>query len=260
MEGLIEKYYIGFLNILGFLPVTGPGNYFVTILFQFIIVSPAIYLLYKKSPVIMLLSLFSIDFLFQLIAPHLNIFSEYPYLYSGCIFRYFSVIALGFYIHQDLIQDNCINLKKKNRFILICLPLSIIYLIAFFFYYQPFPLFSEMWGFQNIISFFYPLVLTILFLNLKEERFFKKNNGLLVIGRSSYHIFLFQILFFGFGFSFVNIFNQINAFVFSNYLFNLCIGSILNILFNVGSGLVFYYAEKYLRKMIKGKKRGENLI
>ena len=54
-------------------------------------------------------------------------------------------------------------------------------------------LFSDMWGFQNIISFFYPLVLTVLFLNLKEERYFKKNllfNKLLIIGRASYHIFL----------------------------------------------------------------------
>ena len=210
------EYYIGYGYFIGVLPVSGPGNFFVTILFQYIFIAPFIYLLYQISPKLMLVTFFSIDILFQLIAPNSSIFNNYPYLYSASIFRYFSAIALGFYISEDYIKNGSVKImSEKNKFILIGLCVSIIYLFLSRFTQQPFPLFLEMWGSQNVLSFFYPLAIIIFILNHNFIKYAGSNiyDIVLKIGKASYHIFLVQILWFGFGLSFVKLITEDNLLI-----------------------------------------------
>lgn len=149
-----NNFYIGWFSLIGLLPVSGHGNYFISLLFQFMFVAPLIFLVYKKSPKLMLIIMFSIDILFQLIAPHISIFKVYPYLYSACILRYFSAIALGLYVSEELLNRKYIDvMSKKNRFILVGIPISVTYLFITNLT-QSFFLFSDAWRSQNVISFF----------------------------------------------------------------------------------------------------------
>ena len=114
---------------------------------------------------------------------------------------------------------------------------------------QPFFLFSEAWGFQNVISFFYPLLLIVIMLKIFPEK--TDNivlNSLATIGKASYHIFLIQILFFGFSLSFVR---------FVNYD-DLCImgpiAILANVIFTIILGFVFYYFEKSFKVKLIAKK------
>jgi len=227
------KYYIGFGYFIGFLPVTGPGNYFVFMLFQYIFIAPFIYLFYQKQPKIMLITFFLIDISFQLITPYISIFNNNPYLYSANILRYFSAIALGFYICDDFMKNGYVKImSRKNEFMLIGFCISIIYLFLARFTWQPFPLFPELWGFQNVLSFFYPLLIIIFVLNSNFSNY--KSNIIykicLEIGKASYHIFLVQILFFGFGLSFVALITKDNLLIigpiaiFANLILVLTIG------------------------------------
>ena len=232
-----NKFYIGWLSLIGRLPVPGPGNYFVSILLQYIFIFPLIYILYKKSPKLMLITLFSIDTLFQLVAPYLSIFDSVPYLYSACIFRYFSAIALGLYISEDLLTSGHIEiLSKKNRFILIGIPISIVYLLMARFTRQPFFLFSDALAFQNVISFFYPLLLVVVMLRIFPD---KTDNALLnslaTIGKASYHIFLIQILFFAFCLSFVRFVNWVNLWIIGP------LAILANVISVIILGLIFYF-------------------
>jgi peptidoglycan/LPS O-acetylase OafA/YrhL len=244
-----NNFYIGWLSLIGKLPVSGPGNYFVSIVLQYIFIFPLIYILYKKSPNLMLITLFSIDFLFQLVAPYLAIFDNVPYLYGACIFRYFSAIALGLYISEDLLTSRHIELlSKKNRFILVGVPISIVYLFMARFTRQPFFLFSEARGFQNVISFFYPLLLVVIMLRFFPEK--TDNvilNSLATIGKASYHIFLIQILFFGFGLSFVRFVNWDNLWVIGP------LAILANIISATILGLIFYFFEKNFKVKFREK-------
>jgi len=233
--GIIHKdYYIGWLWLIGFLPVTGPGNYFVSIMLQHIIIIPMIYHLFLKFPKSIIIILFSLDIFFQLIAPYITILETYPYLYSACILRYFSAIALGLYISKSSIKLIDIEYKSVN-WLSIGFIISALYLFMARFETQPFPLFLDSWGSQNIISFFYPLFLVIFmykFFPKKAESYFLKL--LAMIGKASYHIFLVQIIFFGFGFSLVKFVS------YDNLLISAPIVVFLNVALNLFLGFCFY--------------------
>lgn len=245
-------YYVGWQWIIGLLPVSGPGNYFVTILIQYIFVAPLIFLFYEKSPKLAIGALFAIDIIFQISAPHIQIFKSDLYLYSACIFRYFSALALGFYIAKEFLRTGHIDLKgSNNRFILLLFPVSVAYLVMWRFTQQPFPLFLDVWGEQNVFSFFYPLMLVILAFNnwqrihLEEHR--RLNSALVKIGEASYHIFLVQMLFFGFGLSFyggshLHVPFVGHAVMHIRYLSQLA-GIVLNLICTISLGFVFFFIE-----------------
>lgn len=201
--GLLKNYmlgeksiYLGYHSILGQLPTTGPGNYFISIIFQFIILFPIIYRIFVYNPKLMLLICFILDFSFQLTAPYISIFVDTPYLYSANIFRYLSAIALGLWISNNFSVS-----AKRNRFILFGSILSMTYLFAYNISSYQFPYFLHNWKTQNILSFFYPSLLVMI--GMKILPTVSKNRILIFlgfIGKASYHIFLFQILYFASGF------------------------------------------------------------
>ena len=136
-----KEFYFGWLYLVGRLPVIGPGNYFASILLQYILVGPLIYYFYRKTPVATILVLYLIEILFQIIVPHISIFENTKYLYSACIVRYFSAIALGLYLSNFLIKKNMTFSIKKNWVLVIGLLVSVLYLLNARCNRQPFTLF-----------------------------------------------------------------------------------------------------------------------
>lgn len=185
------------LSFIGvFPPSGGPGDYFVSDLIQLIIVAPVVYYCMKKSPQKFLVFFLFMNLLFELVAPT---FPLYDMMYRRCIFRYLGLIALGFYISDDFLKNMYIDLKeKKYRWMIPLSAFSFLYLI--YFNANSFYLFRPEWITQNILSFFYPVLLVILILNYytKISRKIGKKiiTPFLLLGRASYHIFVVQIFYF----------------------------------------------------------------
>ena len=235
---LRNNYYIGFESLIGSLPVSGPGNYYVTIVIELLIIAPILIYFYKKTPRLLIVGMVLSDLFFELLAPHLSLFANNSYLYEACILRYFAAIALGMFIAEEYLRNGEVNLKnKKYLIVLLFLPIAIIYLCLGLFFQQPFPFFETEWGTQNISSFTYTLVIVTILLNSKIEKYFssKTLSIFTLIGKSSYHIFLVQILFFGFGLSIINILPSQNM-----YIFLIAPAIAANLIIIISFGIFFY--------------------
>lgn len=182
-----EEYYVGWMNLIGLMPKSGAGNYYITILIQFIFLAPILYWSFKKNPKLTIFTFFLIDILFQVLAMR---FITNGYIYSGSIFRYFSALSIGMWIAKDF------DLKSKSNIWIIagCL-VSVTYL--FIGNTFDIPLFNESWKTQNLLSFFYPAVIILISLNYLSNSLNNHVSKLFsLLGRASYHIFLVQMIYF----------------------------------------------------------------
>jgi peptidoglycan/LPS O-acetylase OafA/YrhL len=231
------EIYWGWQIAIGLLPYSGPGNYFVTIMLQFIFLAPLIMWLYRKSPVAMLVTLFGIDLAFEFAAPH--IFAGNDYLYRACIFRYFAAIALGLWIGNEFLTTGRVSFwSKRSALIWFLLPLSLWYLFEAQYIKQPFSLFKPEWSSQNIISYAYVALLVILL--IKAWQYLSKINltPILRLGNASYHIFLVQILYF-----------TSIAYIYAPS--SLVLRLIVNIVACCALGLAFQAVEQRILRMLK---------
>lgn len=172
----------GWLTLFGYLPYTGPGNYFVSVMLQFIFIFPLLNYGYKKNPWLVLFLSIILNVIFEFIAKHFEFSS---YVYNASIFRSLSAIVLGLWIigNYDI---------RKNYFMVCGSILSILYLL---FVHLGSKSFSFI-GTQNSLSYFYPALLVMLglkYLPVYSGRIYK---FLCMTGKASYHIFLTQIAWF----------------------------------------------------------------
>jgi peptidoglycan/LPS O-acetylase OafA/YrhL len=246
--------YIGALNIVGVLPVSGPGNYFITLVFQFIFVFPLIYFGYKKAPKLTIVMCFVVNLAFELSA--LFVFaSGAEYLYKANILRYLSAIALGLWISDDFDL-----FSTRNRFILLGAPVSIAYLLlsdivafpnAAGTYTTINPWFLPEWYTQNMVSFFYPTLLVLI--GIRYLPVTTKNPAASMLahcGKLSYHIFLFQIVYFAFYFILLQNTPVINASDKYPYM-AISLALLGNIILCVIGGSLFYKIENRSKKYLK---------
>lgn len=251
--GLLAKktLYFGWLSLLGLLPVTGPGNYFFSIIIQFIFISPLIFYLYKKNPIMMLLGCYFLNFGFELLVPHFSIFDTLPYLYSASIFRYLFAMALGLFVSEEYLSSRHINLfSYKNYAILLMLPFSIFYLYLGHFYWQPFWFLRHDWGTHNIVAVPYVFVLTVILLNFNYQKWLNRylTQAIAAIGKASYHIYLVQMLFLGFKLD-------------SRFQVSPISLAIIDLTLTVTIGLFFYYLQNNVeRLMIMKRKKHAHLV
>ena len=234
---LKQEIYIGPKNLIGYLPITGPGNYYISILIQYIILVPLLYYFYKKNRAISILGSFILNFVGEVL---INYIVQDNYIYSACIVRYLFLIYLGFYLYDTIIQNNFETSSRKIKFFLIVgFILSLLYLIIE--KYWKIPIFNQRWSKQLFLGNFYPIGLVYLMMRYLPE----KTGKLDKIGKASYHIFLIQILYF--------IYNPIEK----NLKLDTMSGTTRNILLavlNIGIciliGLLFYMIEEKWRKII----------
>jgi len=190
--------------MVGIMPTYLPGNYFVSLILQLIFIAPLLYYFFTRSPGLALIATFAIDLGFELSGPYI------PYsVYSICILRYLAALGLGFYIAPELLSKGKLDLMDR-RFVFI-VPLAAMSAIFLVLYNSSsFPLFRAEWGTQNLLSFFYPMLLVVLLFrfHLYVSRI-DRRHLLELLGRASYHIYLVQMLYFGFVVS--SLFTVVNA-------------------------------------------------
>jgi len=246
--------------IMGILPFWGPGNWFIPIIFEAILIMPLLYKGFSSKPIWRILTLvacFTIEIAAQLFiffyfgTPPFPTWGIYfSFLFVICsVFIYLSAIGLGmwFSLGHDITE-------KRNLFMWILFPLSTVYLIAYqFFNFR----FEFIRGDYNLFVFPYSAFLFLIVMKLLPEK--SKNRvtkPIAWIGRSTYHILLTQILYFGivvaiwgdhycasiFG---INPFNQLVCF---SYL-------LINWVICIPIGVFWCVIETKIREWLSEKKR-----
>lgn len=237
--------YLGPYLLAGFLPINGPGNYFISIIFEFLVVFPLMYIAYLRHPKLLILG----SFLFALMFELLRLPSE---IYSISIIRFFPLIALGLYMSTDQKL-----FAKRNRWLF---PLGIfsgIYIVLvnqFDYNFTVFGIsFAQMTKSQNLFSCFYTALLTLLGIHVMPKRDHWSYIAIASIGKASYHIFLVQIIYFGINKYFKTDYHSlIDIFTISN------IETILiNLLICIIVGILFYNFQEWLT--IRHMKNAEKL-
>lgn len=232
-----RNIYIGPENLIGYLPITGPGNYYISILIQYTILAPLLYYFYKKNRVISIIGSFIVNFVGEVL---INYIVQDNFIYSACLVRYLFLIYLGFYLYDTIIQNNFeISSRKVKFFLIVGFILSLLYLIMD--KYWKIPIFNQRWSKQLFLGNFYQIGLVYLMMRYLPEKVGKLDR----IGKASYHIFLVQILYF-----ICNpIEKNLSQDVMSGTTRNILL-AVLNIGICILIGLLFEKIEEKWRKMI----------
>ncbi|MHB0976365.1 MAG: acyltransferase family protein [Candidatus Aquicultorales bacterium] len=191
--GLLIGFYrggvsIGWMTLAGELPVSMPGNYFLTLLLQFILVFPFVFGAYDRRPAGTLLAAVTAALAFELAAPRIAFLVSNPFFYRASILRYFPALVLGMWIsgHPNIGS-------RSNRFISAGAVVGAAYLLAVSILGYRFPLFFPDPNAPGVASVFYAG-----FLVLAGIRWLPDGPVPVLekVGRLSYHIFLGQMVFF----------------------------------------------------------------
>lgn len=236
--GLLLKkdIYIGIKSLILYLPITGPGNYYITLLLQYIILAPLLFYCYKKRPFKSIIYALIINVIGEII---INIIFKDNYLYSANIVRYVFLILLGFLLYDLLINKQYKEIKNAKKVMIVGFVISFIYLIIDIFW--QIPIFNKVWSKQLFLANFYPI--GIVFLIMKYMKVYEIKS-IAYIGKASYHIFLVQMIYF--------IYNPIGKILNLYQLNNVTKGIVLliiNLITCILLGILFYKIEEKWRKI-----------
>lgn len=199
-------------TLIGWLPFWGPGNWFIPVLFSSILVLPLVYRGYISYPKLTVLLCFLSEILLQLF-----LFYNVPLVLVGGHWQYTSYEAAFI---TSVIRTNVLFLlpavglglwftdspsitAKRNWAMWVALPLSVIYMIAYqFLGYRAYVIegvyrHNLIWGDYTFLVVPYSAFLFLLamrYLPLTPQT--RLQTVIQRIGRASYHILLFQILYY----------------------------------------------------------------
>ncbi len=192
----------GIINLfIGILPFWGPGNWFLPVIFQSILIMPLLYKGFSKKPGLTLALTFLIEIAMQITVfffiGEITTWEEVHLLnmFMMSILFYLSAVGLGIWFsfgHKLTI--------KRNLFMWIIFPISLAYLIAYQFYgfrfrIEGFPLLR---GDYHFLVFPYSAMLVLLAIRfLPQKSDWRISKSISLIGKSTYHILLTQILGYG---------------------------------------------------------------
>ena len=161
-------------------PIYGPGDYFILVLFQFILFSPILVWLFRKNWKATLTSAFLVNLAYELSYASLQVG-----VYHESIFRFIVLIVLGFWFSSEWYKKDLVKiLAVFSMFYLLSLPFN-----------------NYLGGYidraESVFAAFYTLFLVATFKEKYDER--KSDWLLLWLGRISYYLFLIQMVFFSEG-------------------------------------------------------------
>jgi peptidoglycan/LPS O-acetylase OafA/YrhL len=184
--------HFGPLIAVGVTPLTGPGNYFVTIAFEFVLVFPILFWAFQRAPRATVIACFAIDAGFELLAPSL-FEGAYPYGYDASILRYLGQIAIGLWIASHPRPAD-----RANRWIVVLAPASIAYIVVQQLEPSAFSwLRNDFGATTNFLAAFYAGALVLAGLRFLPRRaVHAPTAAVAALGRASWHVFLVQMIWF----------------------------------------------------------------
>jgi peptidoglycan/LPS O-acetylase OafA/YrhL len=179
--------------IVGLFPIDGPGNYFVTLLFEFVVAFPLIFWGLRRWPVPTLLLCLALNGAFEALAHRLGFFAANPYADASSLLRFLFLVALGGF---------CAAIPTRRALGSPWLWGGVLLSVAYLALLEAdSPALTAADGSQpgyNLLTACYAACLVLLgiaFLPVLADRPGVRLGS--VLGRASYHIFLVQIAWFG---------------------------------------------------------------
>ncbi|GAB3537857.1 acyltransferase [Pontibacter brevis] len=181
--------------LIGLLPLTGPGNYFVTLILQSILFFPIIDYLFQRQPALTVVLLVVLEVLFLLWSSQSAFFMSRDFLYSAALPRYFSAIAFGLVLSRAILQPFRVALFSL---LMAVAAAGCLYLYRMVYADLKLDYVLATWQTQCVLTFGYAAAMVwILFGALPVNSDNKLLQFFSVLGKASYHIFLIQIVYFG---------------------------------------------------------------
>lgn len=183
----------------------------MTLILEFILIFPLLYRVFQINPKLGLFVGFSIELVFQLVAPIIPLFRTYPYLFDTSIFRYFFAISLGLWF-----SGNHNLFAKRNSFVWAGTPVSIMLLFLYIFYGFTvfYPGEHGWWGIQNLLLDFHIALVFLIGMRLLPSTGELQSKTAHTIARPfiavadrTYHILLVQTAYFFLYFIHVDLIN-----------------------------------------------------
>jgi hypothetical protein len=243
----------------------GPGNWFIPVLFQSILLIPLLYWFFIKSPILTLTLCFIIEFsmhlfLFFFIGPiiSLDLWNKEIY-FRQTILVVLSAIGMGLWFSRD--HD---LFSKKNLFVWSLFPFSLVYMIAwdFFNFRLEFDGSGIVRGDYNYITFIYSALIFLIVLRLVPKNPHNwMSKSISAMSKSTFHVYLTQDVFYitlyilyndvwiapGFN-GLVNVFGIVSDDFLTNIGF-----LIINWIICFSVGVFWWYCEHKFLKLIKRK-------
>lgn len=179
--GILKQDAIGVLSLL-LSGGKGPGGYYYSFMIQFIFIFPLIYMVVKKNPRNGLIYCLMFNIIYELLAVayHMNY-----RCYSQLLFRYTFLIAFGVFMYFN-------KQPIKKRCYAIGFVIGLTFLICHH-YFGFNPLIFTMWSSTSCIAVLYVLPFLAFCVNRLGSL---RIPPLEAIGKSSYNIFLIQMVYF----------------------------------------------------------------
>jgi len=224
----------------------GPGNYFIPIILQQILIIPFFYYLALRSPNRMLAIAFILDLAFEYLA---IISGIPPWAFSILYIRFIFAGALGVWL---VFQKDTVP-----KWLLIGGLASIVYIFAVVYLNFQFWFLYPGQSFFNVFSFFWTIIIVILGMRLipsgPSHRIF---TILEQLGKASWHIFLIQMTFFSFlngiFLKFVLGVPHVSLMTF-NVIFCLMVNLMVNLMACLSLGYGFYQVQIWVSKKLNRK-------
>jgi hypothetical protein len=189
----------GIMNlVMGIMPFWGPGNWFLPVIFQSILIMPLLYWAFTKKPVLALILTFVVEITMHVIVFFVfgETFASWELgMFMNSILFYLSAVGLGMWFsfgHKLTI--------KRNWFMWIIFPISFVYIIAYQFFGFLFRINGVrlLRGDYHFLVFPYSAMLVLLAIRyLPQKSDWRISKSISLIGKSTYHILLTQILGYG---------------------------------------------------------------
>jgi peptidoglycan/LPS O-acetylase OafA/YrhL len=183
------KLNVGPLTLLGVFPLSGPGNYFITLTVEFTVLAPLLYFFVRRRPVATLVVIIAAELAIELVVGRLDSLSTgEQYMYNSALLRYGGICAAGMVLMLRPTLP-----RPSSAWIALPALSGAVYLLWFTLRDGDVPMFASYSGPTNALCAGYAVWLALLAMrHLPPGRF----KTLSVLGRASFHIFLVQMLWF----------------------------------------------------------------
>ncbi len=175
----------------GWMPFQMPGDYFVNVTFQWILVAPLVYWMFRAKPVATTVGVFVSALLFDLALGRIDGLAELLGLHSYCIVHYLPFIILGFWVAG---WPSVTPLQR--RVLLVGALGSALYLLHARLWPDQALTFYAGYGQQNLLASFYAMALVLLGLRYLPGKPSSWTGAAALVGKASYHILLVQMVYF----------------------------------------------------------------
>lgn len=205
----------------------GPGSYYYPLMIQLIFVFPLIYWIMKRGPIKGLIIVGVLNLSYEIM---IHAYGMSWDCYRLLIFRYLLLIGFGCYLY--LMKDK----RLKLSVLLIMMLIGSAYIVVTKYTGYEEVLFTY-WTSTSMMTAFWVFPLFYFVFKLCGKA---RPSKIQIIGRASYHIFLFQMVYYAYADKIV-----------LGYLPDIAAGHVIfNIVLCISGGVVFYLFENKLNKLV----------